>query len=183
MSSNPHRAARSEAGMSGTDSVAKPDARAFRNLFGNFATGVTVVTTNVDGLLHGMTANAVCSLSLEPMLVLLCVDHRAACHGQVLAAGRFGLSILAADQRDLSERFARAGEPEREALRGAPFRLVAEDVPVLVDVLGWIACRLVERHAGGDHDIFVGEVLAGEIGRTAEPLVFFRGAYRSLTAP
>lgn len=156
------------------------DARSFRSLFGNFATGVTVVTTNAGGRLHGMTANAVCSVSLEPMLVLVCVDRSAACHRQIVEAERFGLSILAADQRALSDLFARTGEPEQNGLRGAAFRLAAGDVPILEQAIGWLVCRVSERCRGGDHDIFVGEVEQGGVDREAEPLLFFRGAYRGL---
>jgi flavin reductase (DIM6/NTAB) family NADH-FMN oxidoreductase RutF len=152
------------------------DARSFRSLFSNFATGVTVITTNDRGRLHGMTANAVCSVSLEPMLVLVCVDLRAACHSEVIAAGGFGINILAADQRHVSDLFARAEPAEEGRLRGAGYRLV-NDRPILEDVLAWLACRLVERHRGGDHDIFIGEIVEGAIERDADPLLFFRGAY------
>lgn len=156
------------------------NSRDFRDLLGHFATGVTVVTTQADGRLHGMTANAVCSLSLDPLLLLVCIDRRAHCHEQVLRAGRFGVNVLAADQRPLSDLFARTFEPEVGALRGAPFRLTENQVPVLDGVLAWVECKLAAVHAGGDHDIFVGEAVAGRAERDEPPLLFYRGGYHEL---
>jgi flavin reductase (DIM6/NTAB) family NADH-FMN oxidoreductase RutF len=157
------------------------DSREFRDLLGHFATGVTVITTNAGGLLHGMTANAVCSVSLEPLLVLVCVDRRAHCHQQIRDAGAFGVNVLAADQQELSNLFARTLEPERGSLRGAAHRLSERGVPILDGVLAHLECRLVDAYPGGDHEIFVGEALAGEAGReAAPPLLFFRGRYREL---
>jgi flavin reductase (DIM6/NTAB) family NADH-FMN oxidoreductase RutF len=156
------------------------NSREFRDLLGRFATGVTVITTQADGRLHGMTANAVCSLSLDPLLLLVCIDRRAHCHEQMLRAGRFGVNVLAAGQRSLSDLFARTFEPEAGALRGAPFHLTENQVPILEGVLAWVECRLEAVHAGGDHDIFVGEALAGRVESDEAPLLFFRGGYREL---
>jgi flavin reductase len=160
------------------------DSTTFRRLLGRFATGVTVITTNVDGRLHGMTANALSSVSLEPPLILVCVDRRAHCHPQVHAAGRFGVNILAAGQRDLSEVFARSLPPEPGALRGSRYRLDDEHgVPLLEGALATLVCRLHATYPGGDHDIFVGEVLAGHAGEDGgDPLLYFGGGYRSLSA-
>ncbi|HUP25137.1 MAG TPA: flavin reductase family protein [Thermoanaerobaculia bacterium] len=156
------------------------NSRAFRDLLGSFATGVTVITTNDRGRLHGMTANAVCSVSLDPLLLLVCVDRRAHCHQQVLAAERFAVNVLGADQRALSDLFAHTQEPEVGELRGAPFRLAEHGVPILDGTLAHVECRLAAAHRAGDHDIFVGEALAGRIEREDPPLVFFRGRYRVL---
>ncbi|HVS13961.1 MAG TPA: flavin reductase family protein [Thermoanaerobaculia bacterium] len=158
------------------------DTTSFRRLLGRFATGVAVITTNVDGHLHGMTANALSSVSLEPPLILVCVDRRAHCHPQVLAAGRFGVSILSAGQRELSEVFARSLPPEEGVLRGARYRLDADHaVPLLEGALAALVCRLLATYPGGDHDIFVGEVLTGRAGDDGDdPLLYYGGAYRSL---
>lgn len=156
------------------------NSREFRDLLGSFATGVTVITTNHGGLLHGMTANAVCSVSLDPLLLLVCVDRRAHCHQQVLAAERFGVNVLGADQRAMSDLFARTQEPEVGELRGAPFHLGDHGVPILDGTLAHVECRLADAHRAGDHEIFVGQVLAGRIEREDPPLVFFRGRYREL---
>ena len=90
------------------------DPKQFRNACGCFATGITIVTTEVDGEIHGMTANAVSSVSLDPLLLLVCVDRGARCYQQLEAAGAFGVNILAADQEELSNLFARSSDPAED---------------------------------------------------------------------
>jgi flavin reductase (DIM6/NTAB) family NADH-FMN oxidoreductase RutF len=160
------------------------DSLTFRQLLGCFATGVTVITTNAGGLLHGMTASAVCSLSLEPPLLLVCVERSTHCHPQLHAAGHFGVNVLAAGQRDLSELFARSQPPERGSLRGARHHPGPHGVPVLDGALATIVCRLETSYPGGDHDIFVGEVLDGSFSEEhdEEPLLYFRSRYRTLSS-
>jgi len=157
------------------------DARAYRDIWGNFATGVTVVTTNVDGWLHGMTANGVVSVSLDPLLMLVCVDKSTRCHGQLGAAGKFGVSFLGQDQEVVSSLFAKRGEPEEGQLRGVAFHEGPYGTPILDGSIAYLECRLSDVLPGGDHDLFVGEALGGEILRSdAAPLLFFRGKYRQI---
>ena len=156
------------------------DSRAYRDVWGNFATGVTVITTDCDGWLHGMTANGVTSVSLDPTLMLVCVDKGARCHAQLSRAGAFGVSLLGEDQKDLSNLFARGGDPEEGALRGAAFHLGPNGTPLLDDSLAWLECRIHEIHEGGDHDIFVGEILAGDASE-GQPLLFYSGKYARLS--
>jgi flavin reductase (DIM6/NTAB) family NADH-FMN oxidoreductase RutF len=156
------------------------DAARYRQLIGHFATGVTVITTAYDGWLHGMTANAVTSVSLNPLLLLVCVDHAAHAHEQVEKAGAFAVNILAEEQEDISRLFAATAEPEQRSLRGAPYHFGPNGSPVLDEVLAYIECRVVDRAQGGDHTIFIGEVLDGEIEREVAPLIFFRGGYRKV---
>jgi flavin reductase (DIM6/NTAB) family NADH-FMN oxidoreductase RutF len=156
------------------------DAKTFRQIMGRFATGVTIVTTAVDGWLHGMTANAVASLSLEPMLVLVCVDKAAHAHEQLARAGRFAVNILAEEQQELSTLFAVSAEAERDQLRGADYRLGPHGTPLLEGCLAHLECEVTDRCEGGDHSIYIGAVLGGEITREAAPLLFFQGAYRTL---
>jgi len=158
------------------------DTAAFRRTVGRFATGVTVVTTVVDGVAHGMTANAFSSLSLDPLLVLVCVDRSAGLHERVTRAGTFAICVLAEGQEALSRRFA-ARHP---AGAGGQFEGVATvpapvtGSPLLEGGLVYLECRLSAVHPGGDHSIFVGEVLAaGELGGT-EPLLWFEGGYHRL---
>ena len=154
------------------------DPSTFRTIMGNFATGITVVTTQVDGRLHGFTANAVTSASLDPMLVLVCVDKGANAHSELGNARHFGLNILAEDQRELSDLFARKGEPEEGRLRGGvPHRVSAEGTPLLEGALGVLDCEVAGRLEAGDHTIFLGRVVDGEAGDGGSPLLFFRGAY------
>lgn len=156
------------------------DRDSYRNLIGRFATGVTVVTTNVDGRLHGMTANAVCSLSLEPLQLLVCVDRKSHCYQQMLRAEALGLSILAADQEEISNRFAVSSEPTEGDLPGVEYRLGSLGAPLLEDALVHLECRVADRLAGGDHIIVVGDVVAGAVVRDAPPLLFYRGRYAKL---
>ena len=156
------------------------DDKAFRSLMGQFATGITVVTTNVGGQLHGMTANAFTSLSLDPLLLLVCVVKGTTCHQQMQQATHFGINILSADQEDLSNTFAKSGDPENGSLRGASFELGLHDVPKINDSLAWVTCRKAEVLPGGDHDIFLGEALDGDTQEDASPLLFFRGGYQRI---
>jgi flavin reductase (DIM6/NTAB) family NADH-FMN oxidoreductase RutF len=154
------------------------DARALRGVFGRFATGVTVVTVPTpDGAGHGMTANSFTSVSLDPPLVLICVDRGTDTHGLLLAAGVFAVSVLPADRADLSDRFARSPD---HSLSGLDVRRAATGAPVLADSLAHLDCRVEAVHPGGDHDIVVGRVLAAEVGPRDDPLIFFASGYRRL---
>jgi flavin reductase (DIM6/NTAB) family NADH-FMN oxidoreductase RutF len=147
----------------------------FREVMGRFATGVTVVTaTSPDGPV-GMTANAVCSLSLEPLLLLVCFDNEARTLPVVRETGRFGVNVLRADQEDLARLFA-SKTPESEKFAGIP-HTVHDGIPVIEGVLAWVGCRLERLIPGGDHTIGIGAVEAAEAGQ-GEPLLWFRGSYR-----
>jgi len=157
------------------------DSRGFRDIWGNFATGVTVITTDVGGWLHGMTANGVASVSLDPLLMVVCVDKSTRCQGQLRVAGKFGVSFLGEDQEAVSSLFAKRGDPEQGSLRGAAFHTGAQGTPLLDGSIAYLECRVAHILPGGDHDLFVGEALGGEIVRAdAPPLLFFRGKYRKL---
>ncbi len=156
------------------------DQRLFRDVMGTFATGVTVVTLSVDDEPRGMTANAVLSLSLDPPLVVVCVQRTGSMHELFDRASSFGVNILAADQRPVSDLFASHGAPE-EPMGGFDYRLGATGVPLLAGTVAHVECRISERLAGGDHTIVIGEAL--EVGYDAEgadPLLFHRGRYRLL---
>ena len=154
----------------------------YRDLIGRFATGVTVVTTNVGGRLHGMTASAVCSLSLDPLQLLVCVDRQSNCFGQMQQAEVFGISILAADQEEISNLFARTTAPTEGSLLGVDYRLGSLGAPLVEGALAHLECRIAERLDGGDHIIVIGDVVAGAKVRDAEPLLFFGGRYARLGA-
>jgi len=156
------------------------DRDTYRSLIGEFATGVAVVTTNVDGRLHGMTANAICSLSLEPLQLLVCVDRESNCYRQMQGAEAFGLSILASDQEEISNTFARTTAPEAGSLLGVAFRQGCLSEPLIENALAHLECRIAERIDGGDHIIVIGDVVAGERLRDAEPLLFYGGRYARL---
>lgn len=157
------------------------DIPSYRRIMGNFATGVTVVTTDNGGLLHGLTANSVTGLSLEPLMLLVCVDRKAHAHGELLRAAAFGVNILAGDQVDVSNRFAKSAEPEEGSLRGVPFHRGSTGVPLVDGAMAHFECRPAHVFDGGDHTIFVGEVVDGAVSRPeADPLLYFRGGYRTI---
>jgi flavin reductase (DIM6/NTAB) family NADH-FMN oxidoreductase RutF len=148
----------------------------FRSVMGHFATGVTVVTASTPDGPVGMTANAVCSLSLEPLLLLVCFDNDARTLPVVRDTGRFGVNVLAAGQEDLARLFA-SKRSEREKFAGVAHS-VHDGIPVIEGVLAWVGCRLERLIPGGDHTIGIGAVEAAEAGR-GEPLLWFRGGYRA----
>ena len=157
------------------------DATSYRRIIGQFATGVTVITTAVDGRFHGITANALSSVSLDPLLLLVCVDKEAHGHEELTDAGRFGVNILSDEQEDLSNLFATKAPPEQGQLRGGvPYHLGPHGTPLLEGCLAYVECDIVDSHEGGDHTIFIGQVLAAETLREAPPLLFFRGRYGRL---
>jgi flavin reductase (DIM6/NTAB) family NADH-FMN oxidoreductase RutF len=153
----------------------------FRQAMGTFATGVTIVTVDLEGGVHGMTANAFASVSLDPMLVLVCVDHTTRTHAHLHAKKRFGINVLREDQRAISEYYAR---PERthehaDEEAGARFERTKHGTPMLQGSLAYLECRLHSAEEAGDHTIFIAEV-EDVVVREGEPLLFFRGKYREV---
>ena len=156
------------------------EALSFRAVMGRFATGVTVVTaTGVRGPV-GMTANAVCSLSLDPLLLLVCFDNQARTLDVVRETRRFGVNVLAADQEPLARRFA-SKAPEDDKFDGVRHH-THDGIPVLEGAHAWVACRLHELMPGGDHTIGIGTPTAIEEGH-GEPLLWYRGAYGRFAGP
>ena len=156
------------------------DSRLFRDVMGTFASGVTVVTLNVDDTPRGMTANAFLSLSLDPPLVIVCVQETGSMHSLFERADAFGVNVLASDQQPLSDLFAKHGVPD-QPMGGFAYRFGELGVPLLSNVLGYAECRIVERLPGGDHTIIVGHATDVAFDRQdADPLLFFRGSYRQI---
>jgi flavin reductase (DIM6/NTAB) family NADH-FMN oxidoreductase RutF len=147
----------------------------FRSVMGHFATGVTVVTAGTREGPVGMTANAVCSLSLEPLLLLVAFDNESRTLPVVRETGRFGVNILAAGQEDLARLFASKTDEQRK-FAGVPHTM-HDGIPVIDGALAWIGCRLERLIEAGDHTIGIGAVEAAEAGR-GDPLLWFRGSYR-----
>lgn len=154
----------------------------FRAAMSTFATGVTVVTTRAEETLHGLTVNAFCSLSLAPPLVLVCVDKKAQSHDFILAGRCFAVNVLSAAQQELSQRFAQNHLNGEARFAGTAHTQAATGAPILEHVLAWLDCKLVAAHEGGDHTIFVGEVVALGHGEKAEPLLYFRSGYHKLAS-
>ena len=149
----------------------------FRAVMGRFTTGVTVVTATTPEGPIGMTANAVCSLSLDPLLLLVCFANGARTLRVVRETGRFGVNVLAAGQEDLARLFA-SKTPEREKFAGVQ-HTVHDGIPVIEGTLAWVGCALQEWIPGGDHTIGIGAVIAAEAAADeTPPLVWYRGEYR-----
>lgn len=159
------------------------DPRGFRDVMGRFATGVTVVTIASEGRLRGMTANSFSSVSLDPALLLVCVDRNASIFPLFEAADAFAVNILTSEQIHVSAAFAAKGEKD-EVMGGQPFSVGPLGSPLLDGVLAWAECRIEHRYDGGDHSIVVGRVQQMEITQAeASPLLYFAGQYRSLGDP
>ncbi|MBD3926727.1 flavin reductase [Nocardioides cavernae] len=144
----------------------------FRDVLAQWPSGVTVVTTVVDGSWHGMTASSFSSVSLDPPLVSICLDRRLYTHGLIQESGVFGVSVLAKDQADVARRFAGMAGEVSERFLGETWSVAGTGTPLLDSALGWVDCRVVHEHPGGDHTIFVGEVVAAHTARRTAPLLF-----------
>lgn len=160
----------------------EPDVATFRRVVGRFATGVCVLTAVDAGQDHAMTASAVTSVSLEPMLVLVCVETEARFHDAILGAGEWAVSILDETARGVSDWLATRGRPLTGQLDRIPFHRGAVTGAALIDsALGWMEVRTTAVHPGGDHSIVVGEVVGLELGPPqAGPLLYYRSAYHKL---
>jgi flavin reductase (DIM6/NTAB) family NADH-FMN oxidoreductase RutF len=157
------------------------NAAEFRRAMGTFATGVTIITLDLDGEVHGMTANAFASVSLDPLLVLVCVDHKTRTHAHLHSKKRFGINVLGEDQRPISEYYARPARTHERAEEeaGARFERTRHGTPILHGALAYLECRLHSSEEAGDHTIFIAEV-EDVVVREGEPLLFFRGKYRKV---
>jgi flavin reductase (DIM6/NTAB) family NADH-FMN oxidoreductase RutF len=156
-------------------SVLAPDD--FRRVLGHFASGVTIVSTcDADGRPTGLTASAFSSVSLDPPLILVCVDHKSQSYPAMRERGRFAVNILAADQEAVSRRFASS---RLDKFDGVPHRISDLGVPLVEGAIAQLECVTVSMHVEGDHTIFVGRVeRAGAAG--GDPLLYSRGRYERL---
>ena len=154
--------------------VDDPAPELFREVFGRFATGVAVITSAGPAGAGGMTANALCSLSLDPLLALVCFENDARTLPIVREAGRFAVNVLGAYQEAIARVFA-SKLPESEKLDGVGHRY-EQGMPVIDGSLAWAVCDLRERMPGGDHTIAIGEVTSLGLGE-GEPLLWYSGRY------
>ena len=155
--------------------------RAYRDTIGRFATGVAVVTASGRDGPAGLTTNAVASLSLDPLLLLVCFETRSRTLEVVRRSRRFAVNVLRAGDEELAAVFAskRIGPQKFEAVTEHRWSQ-RHGVPVLDRALAWVACDLRELLPGGDHEIGIGEVVATGTGEDGDPLVFYRGAYSTI---
>lgn len=149
----------------------------FRTALSRFPSGVTIVTTkDADGRFHGITVSAFASVSLEPPMILVCIDKDTGSHYAFQESCFFVVNILAEEQENLSNQFA---AQISDKFDGVDYRLGISEIPVLEDALVTLECRLAYAHEGGDHTIFVGLVEKSNV-KDENPLVYWHGNYRKL---
>ncbi|HEX2916593.1 MAG TPA: flavin reductase family protein [Chloroflexia bacterium] len=156
----------------------------FRKTLSHFATGITVVTTTTpDGGYYGITVNSITSVSLNPPLVLICIDKKTEAHRLLPLSGVFCANILEAQQQYLSDRFAGREPDNKTPFADIALHTEATGAPVFNESLGFVDCRIVNAYDGGDHTIFLGEVvqLGYRQGETEPaPLLYYRSNYRTM---
>lgn len=149
----------------------------FRAALGRFASGVTVVTTkDADGKLYGLTVSAFCSVSLEPPLILVCIEKTTGSHRALKQSGFFAVNVLRESQQYYSDQFA-SYLPDK--FNGIEFEINENGIPILQNTLANLECRLVNAYDGGDHTIFVGQIEKSRIS-DGKPLIYFYGNYRKM---
>ncbi|MCD9024687.1 flavin reductase family protein [Cohnella silvisoli] len=157
------------------------DSTAWRSAMGKFATGITVITTkDAEGNPQGMTVNAFTSLSLDPPMLLVCLDNKSATLKHILDSKTFCVNILSAEQENVSRSFARRGDVDK--FEGIPYHIGVTDIPVLDGCLAHVVCGLRKAVEGGDHQILLGDGLQLSIQQSETgPLIFYGGKYGYLT--
>ena len=152
-----------------------------RDLMAHFATGVTVVAARHGPLLAGMTANAIASISIDPPILMASIARKAESHGAIIGSHAFAVSVLAEDQRELADCFAQPTTATKlTRFCDAPWHEAETGSPILEGALAYFDCRLTERHDGGDHTIFLGEIVAAGYREDAAPLLWYGSAYHRL---
>ncbi|MCW5960757.1 MAG: flavin reductase family protein [Pyrinomonadaceae bacterium] len=150
----------------------------FRVALSKFASGVTIVTTkDSEGNLYGMTVSAFCSVSLDPPLVLICVEKTAASHAALGESGVFAVNVLAEDQAHHSNHFALPLEDKFKIIK---YFEGSNGIPLIENALVNLECRVVNSHDSGDHTIFIGEVERSNLNDAENPLIYFEGRYRAI---
>lgn len=151
------------------------EAARFRQIAGTFATGVAVVATGKDGQYHAITVNSFTTVSLEPTLLLVCLDNRSHALPVVIESGVMNVNVLREDQEHISRIFA--SRDEDHSLQQVTHEIGRLGAPILPGCLAYFECRVVDTLPGGDHTIVLGEVEDAQLGEIGMPLLFFRGRY------
>lgn len=151
-----------------------------RTLMRQWATGVTIVSTQFDGNFHGMTVSSFTSVSLEPPIVTISLMKSSRTHDLVIEAGSFGISILSSSQQSISERFAGQSTDEKNRFDGIDTITLISGSPFVKGGLAFIDCNLIAVHPFNQNSLFIGEVLAARMGNGEKPLLYFDQQYRML---
>jgi flavin reductase (DIM6/NTAB) family NADH-FMN oxidoreductase RutF len=158
------------------------DSQSFRATLAQWASGVTIVTTIHDGERVGITASSFSSLSLEPPRILICVAKRLFTHKAIEASHVFAVNILSAAQQEWGMRFAGMIPEGQDRFAEIETFIAETGAPLLPDVLGWLDCRLSAAHDGGDHTIFVGDVVVTSAVEMGEPILYYHRHWRRMAA-
>ena len=162
--------------------MSRDSGHTFRQAAGRFASGVTVVTTKASEGAYGVTVSSFASLSLNPLLVTVSINRSSQLVRHVRAVEAFAVSVLASDQQQVASYFATTGrQPEPAGFSTVPTNVQQTGAPIIDSCLSWFDCTLEDVLPGGDHEILVGRVAAAG-GRTGEPLVYWAGEFRALSA-
>jgi flavin reductase (DIM6/NTAB) family NADH-FMN oxidoreductase RutF len=155
--------------------------RRLRDLMAHFATGVTVVAARHGPLLAGMTANAIATISVDPPILMAAIARKAETHGAIVGSHAFGVSVLADDQQELAECFSQPTTAVKlTRFCDAAWHEAETGSPILDGALAYFDCRITERHAGGDHTVFLGEIVAAGYREDAAPLIWYGSRYRRM---
>jgi flavin reductase (DIM6/NTAB) family NADH-FMN oxidoreductase RutF len=153
----------------------------FKEVAAKFASGVTVVTTADERGFHGVTVSSFCSLSLDPPLVLVCIDKSIQSHDLITAAPRFAVNILSREQTFYAEQFSGQTPLADPGFGRVPHRVSDSGLPLLDEAVAWIECEAWNSYDGGDHTIFIGEACWGDLGAEDDPLIYFDRAFTELS--
>ena len=157
------------------------DPQSFRATLAQWASGVTILTSHHNGLRVGITASSLSSVSLEPPRVLICVAKRLYTHTVIIESKVFAVNILSAAQQEWGMRFAGRVSEGEDRFAGIDYFTAETGSPLLPDVLGWLDCRLSAAYDGGDHSIFVGDVVAANAVASGEPILYYNRQWRQFS--
>ncbi|MFQ5602330.1 MAG: flavin reductase family protein [bacterium] len=152
----------------------------FRNALSRFATGVTIVTLEHENEYHGLTVNSFTSVSLNPPLILICIQRNGKSHALFRLNQRFVVNILSQEQRDLASQFADSDLHGWQRFHDLKFNMSQEGIPIIADSLAYLECQIVKQYEGGDHTIFLGEVNGAWSANNKKPLLFFESQFAQI---
>ena len=162
----------------------RPEGRRLRDMMARFATGVTVVSARYGPLMAGMTANALASVSIDPPRMMASINRKSETHQAIVQSHSFAASVLSAGQRELADCFAQPTTATKlKRFCDAAWHEAETGSPILDGAIAYFDCRLVDRHDGGDHTIFIGAIVAAGYEEGVEPLIWFGSGYRRLAPP
>jgi flavin reductase (DIM6/NTAB) family NADH-FMN oxidoreductase RutF len=153
----------------------------FKEVVSKFASGVTIVTTADERGFHGVTVSSFCSLSLDPPLVLVCIDRSIQSHELITSAPTFAVNILSRGQTFLAEQFSGQTPLADPKFSRVPHRMSESGIPLISDAVAWLECDAWRSYEGGDHTIFVGQPIRGELGEQDDPLIYFDREFTELS--